>query len=249
MTGEHYLSLESLAKDMLDFLASAVRGKVNILVSGGTSTGKTTLLNMLSTYIPNNELIVTIEDSCELQLRQMNVRRMETRQSVAEGLMPITTQTLVKNALRMRPDRIIVGEIRDGTIVDMMSAMSTGHEGSMSTVHANGPGNLMNARMPILYGMNEHMKFSQDTQSLQISEAIQLIVHISRLSNGKRKITHITEVAGLTERGRVKIEDVFRYNEEKDEFVATGYTPVKTLARMKNNGITVDEAIFSKEGA
>lgn len=248
LTGDHYLSLGSISKEMLEFLSCAVRGKVSIIVSGGTSTGKTTLLNMLSSYIPENELIITIEDSCELQLRQPNVRRMESRQSAAEGLMPITAQTLVKNALRMRPDRIIVGEIRDGTIVDMMSAMSTGHEGSMSTVHANNPGNLMNSRMPILYGMNENVKFTLETQNMQIAEAIQLVVHISRLQNGKRKITHITEVSGLTEKNRVKLNDIFKYNEQDDAFEATGYVPEKIIQRMESHGICIDRSIFG-EGA
>lgn len=247
MTGEDYLSLGSLDKDMLEFLSKCVSAKINIIVSGGTSTGKTTLLNMLSSYIPENELIVTIEDSCELQLRQRNVRRMEARQSSAEGMLPITTQTLVKNALRMRPDRIIVGEIRDGTIVDMMSAMSTGHEGSMSTVHANNPGNLMNSRMPILYGMNEQVKFSIDTQYMQIVEAIQLVVHISRLRNGQRKITHITEVSGLTDKNRVKLNDIFKYNEGKEAFEATGYIPTSVIDKMKAKGITLDEQIFNKK--
>lgn len=247
MTGEDYLKLESLDENMLDFLSKCVAGKVNIIVSGGTSTGKTTLLNMLSSYIPENELIVTIEDSCELQLRQINVRRMEARQSSAEGLMPITTQALVKNSLRMRPDRIIVGEIRDGTIVDMMSAMSTGHEGSMSTVHANNPGNLMNSRMPILYGMNDQVKFAIETQYMQIAEAIQLVVHISRLRNGKRKITHITEVSGLTDKNRIKLNDIFRYNEGNDAFEPTGYVPVGIIERAKSKGITFDEKIFAKE--
>lgn len=247
MTGEDYLQLESLNENMLEFLSKCVAGKVNIIVSGGTSTGKTTLLNMLSSYIPENELIVTIEDSCELQLRQTNVRRMEARQSSTEGLMPITTQTLVKNSLRMRPDRIIVGEIRDGTIVDMMSAMSTGHEGSMSTVHANNPGNLMNSRMPILYGMNDQVKFAIETQYMQIAEAIQLVVHISRLRNGKRKITHITEVSGLTDKNRIKLNDIFRYNDGNDAFEPTGYVPVSIIERLKSKGVTIDEKIFDKE--
>lgn len=247
LTGEHYLNLGSLSTKMLEFLSAAVRGKVSIIVSGGTSTGKTTLLNMLSSYIPENELIITIEDSCELQLRQPNIRRMETRQTVTEGLMPITTQTLVKNALRMRPDRIIVGEIRDGTVVDMMSAMSTGHEGSMSTVHANNPGNLVNSRFPILYGMNDFVKFSVDTQNMQVAEAIQLIVHIARLQDGRRKITHITEVSGLTDKCRVKLTDIFRYDNQNDSFAATGYVPDKIISRMATYGVHVDPKMFEKE--
>ena len=247
ITGEDYINLGSINRPMLDFLSKCVEGKVSLIVSGGTSTGKTTLLNMLSSYIPQNELIITIEDSCELQLHQPNVRRMEARQTTAENMMPITTQVLVKNALRMRPDRIIVGEIRDGTIVDMMSAMSTGHEGSMSTVHANNPGNLMNSRMPILYGMNDNVKFSTDTQNMQIVEALQMVVHISRLRNGKRKITHITEVCGLTEKGRVKLNDIFRYNESEDRFEATGHIPQAIINRLAARGIIIDLNLFNKE--
>ena len=150
--GQGYLSFKSLNEKMLYFLMCAVEGKSNIIVSGGTGSGKTTLLNMLSLGIPEDELIVTIEDSCELRLSQPNVRRLEARVSSSENsVISVTVRDLVKNALRMRPDRIIVGEIRDGTIVDMISAMSTGHEGSLSTVHANSPANLISARMPILY--------------------------------------------------------------------------------------------------
>lgn len=246
LTGEDYIRLGSISKPMIDFLSKCVEGKVSMIVSGGTSSGKTTLLNMLSSYIPANELIITIEDSCELQLHQPNVRRLEARQTTVEGVMPITTQTLVKNSLRMRPDRIIVGEIRDGTIVDMMSAMSTGHEGSMSTVHANNPGNLMNSRMPILYGMNENVKFSSETQNMQISEALQLVVHIARLRNGKRKVTHITEICGISEKGRVKLNDIFRYNEKTDTFEATGYIPEDILERLSSRGIDVDRTIFQE---
>lgn len=247
ITGEDYLKLGSISRPMLEFLQKAVEGKTSMIVSGGTSTGKTTLLNMLSSFIPENELIVTIEDSCELQLHQPNIRRMEARPVTAEGMMKIDTQMLVKNSLRMRPDRIIVGEIRDGTIVDMMSAMSTGHEGSMSTVHANNPGNLMNSRIPILYGMNDNVKFSVDTQSMQVAEALQLVVHITRLRTGERKITHITHVNGLTEKGRVKLNDIFRYNEQTKEFEATGYVPEEIVDRLKSRGITVDLSLFEKE--
>ncbi len=247
ITGKDYINLGSLNRPMLEFLIKCVEGKISMIVSGGTSTGKTTLLNMLSSYIPENELIITIEDSCELQLHQPNIRRMEARTTTSESLMPITTQALVKNSLRMRPDRIIVGEIRDGTIVDMMSAMSTGHEGSMSTVHANNPGNLMNSRMPILYGMNPDVKFSVETQNMQITEALQLVVHISRLRNGKRKITHITEICGITDKGRVKLNDIFKYNEREDKFEATGYIPETILDRLTSRGIHIDRGIFSCE--
>lgn len=233
ITPEQYLELESLSEDMLKFLAICVRCKISMIVSGGTSSGKTSLLNMLSSFIPKEELIVTIEDSCELQLKQPNVRRMEARLNSAPGMMKVDTQALVKNSLRMRPDRIIVGEIRDGSITDMMAAMSTGHEGSMSTVHANNPGNLINSRFPILYSMNDATHFTQEAQNIQIAEALQLIVHIARLPDGRRKITHITHVCGINEKYHVKISDIFKYDAVKDEFYATGYVPESIVERIR----------------
>ena len=246
MTGTDYLRLKSLSQPMLNFLAKCVEGRVSLIVSGGTSTGKTTLLNMLSMFIPHDELIVTIEDSCELNLSQPNVRRMEARAINTEGMMPITIQSLVRNALRMRPDRLIVGEIRDGTVVDMMSAMSTGHDGSMSTVHANSPQNLINARLPILYSMNHATSFSEESQRLQIAEALQLIVHIERLKTGERKITHITHVCGLEKDGKVRLKDVFCYNPLSSQFESTGYIPSKILTHLSSNGINPDNSVFNK---
>lgn len=178
LTGEDYLKLGTLNQEMLDFLCAAVKGKANIIVSGGTNTGKTTLLNMLSGFIPEEEMVITIEDSCELQLKSPNVRRLEAKDSLAtDRVMKIDIKALVKNSLRMNPDRIIVGEIRDGTIVDMISAMSTGHEGSMSTTHANSPANLVNSRIPIFYSM-ANASFTAETQALQVAEALDLIVQI-----------------------------------------------------------------------
>ena len=246
LTGADYIKIGSLNMNMLTFLAKCVEGRVSMIVSGGTSTGKTTLLNMLSQFVPENELIITIEDSCELKLKQPNVRRMEARNVVGEGMMKIDVQALVKNALRMRPDRIIVGEIRDGTIVDMMSAMSTGHEGSMSTVHANNPTNLMNSRMPILYSMHESAQFSEESQNIQISEALQLVVHISRLKTGERKITHITQVSGLMDDGRIKLDDIFVYNENSNDFEATGFVPKAIIKQAKTNGVIIDKNMFQK---
>ena len=248
MTGEDYLRLRSLSSEMLTFLQWCVEGKVNIIVSGGTTSGKTTLLNMLSMFIPKSDLIVTIEDSCELRLMQPNVRRMETRMTNTEGMMPVTIQSLVRNALRMRPDRLIVGEIRDGTVVDMMSAMSTGHPGSLSTVHANSPQNLINARLPILYAMNSTAVFSEDAQNMQIAEAIQVIVHLDRSrKTGQRKITSITHVAGLDRERRVKLNEVFRYDEGADSFDFTGYVPKELLTQICSAGVTIDENIFYRK--
>lgn len=247
-TGDDYLAFGSLDPRILHFLMNVVAGKGNIIVSGGTGSGKTTLLNMLSMGIPDHELIITIEDSCELRLHQPNVRRLEARPSTGENqVTSITVRDLVKNALRMRPDRIIVGEIRDGTIVDMVSAMSTGHEGSLSTVHANSPFNLINARMPILYSMYGDSAFTPTAQAIQLSEALDLIVHISRLVDGSRKITHVTHVAGLEpDQKRLKLRDIYKY--ENGAFHCTGYVPEKLLQKLSGNGITLDNSIFKKEG-
>lgn len=249
LTGKDYLQFKTLNNEMLLFLIKAVQGRVSMIVSGGTNSGKTTLLNMLSSYIPEDELIITIEDSCELQLNQPHIRRMESRAINTNDMMPVTIQTCVKNALRMRPDRIIVGEIRDGTIVDMMSAMSTGHEGSMSTVHANDPHNLVNSRMPILYSMNENYNFSIESQNVQIAEALYLIVHIKKMKDGVRRITHITEVSGIND-NKILLNDIFYYDEINKMYNATGYVPKRILEVLKTNEIPINMALFKvkKEG-
>ena len=245
-TGEDFLKFGSLDEKMLYFLMRVVEGKGSIIVSGGTGSGKTTLLNMLSLAIPSNELVITIEDSCELRLDQPNVRRMEARIASGDnGMLSVGIRTLVKNAMRMRPDRIIVGEIRDGTVVDMVSAMSSGHEGSLSTVHANSPTNLINARLPILYSMYGDSNFTLEAQAIQLSEALDLIVHTARMKDGSRKITHITHLAGL-EQWRVKLEDIFVYTDGK--YQPTGYVPAKLLKKMQANGVSVDNSIFTKGG-
>lgn len=246
LTGEQYIELGSLSPQMLLFLKACVKARVSLIVSGGTNSGKTTLLNMLSAYIPEDELIVTIEDSCELQLRQKNVRRMETRQQMAEGMLPVTIQTLVKNSLRMRPDRIIIGEVRDGTVVDLMSAMSTGHEGSMSTIHANSPTNLINARMPILYAMNRDMTFSEDAQMRQIAEALQLIVQVSKCDDGVRRITLITHVVKYSRGEGIILKDVFVYRDGR--FEPTGYVPAAIVEHFRQKGLGFDTSVFLTKG-
>ena len=249
LTGKDYLRLGSLNEKMLYFLAKAVEGRLSLLVVGGTGTGKTTLLNMLSNYIPEDELIITVEDSCELNLHQKNVRRMEARLSTATGhgerLNDVSIQDLVRNSLRMRPDRLIVGEIRDHTVIDMMTAMSTGHEGSMSTVHANSPRNLVVSRLPILYGMSRQMSFSEQAQAIQITEALQLLVQITRLRNGRRVISHITEVTGLDKEYNVIINDIFVYDEEHERHKATGYVPEKLLEKLHIKGIDISSEFFT----
>lgn len=245
ITADDYLNKHhSLSEDMLYFLSECVKGKESILVSGGTGSGKTTLLNMLSGYIPENELIVTIEDDCELKLKQKNVRRLEARNIKTDDMKAVTIRDLVRTSLRMRPDRIIVGEIRDGSVVDMITAMSTGHEGSMSSVHSNSPTNLVNTRLPVLYSMCEDAHFSEQSQMLQISEAVHLIVQISRMPDFTRKITHITAVEGMdTTYNRIKLVDIFRYSDEKG-YYATGNKPKSIIQRLKSRGIVLNESIF-----
>lgn len=242
LTGEDYINLGTMNSEILEFLKLCVKGKCNIIVSGGTNTGKTTLLNMLSSYIPGDEMIVTIEDSCELQLKSPNVRRLEARTIVnpSEKVMVVDIQALVKNSLRMNPDRIIVGEIRDGTIVDMISAMSTGHEGSMSTAHANSPSNLVNSRIPIFYSMAK-ANFSTETQALQISESLDLIVQIG-FRNHKRVITSVTEV-GKVKDGQIELKDIFIY---KDGFTPTGYVPKALIHKIATHGVNCPEEIFER---
>lgn len=226
------------------FFYACVRGRISIFVSGGTGTGKTTLLNMLSAYVPSNELIITIEDTCELKLQQPNVRRMEVRSSTSSDMLTVDQKILVRNALRQRPDRIILGETRDGSIVDLISAMSSGHDGSISTIHANDPENMCNVRIPILYSMNKDVNFSEKSIAMQISEAIQVIVQIKRFPDGSRKISQISCVEGLDENDKVKVVDIFRYDKNKKGFIATGYVPRSIIEKIRSQNIPFQESIF-----
>lgn len=244
LKGKDYIKMHALNKEMLYFLERCVKGKQSIFISGGTGSGKTTLLNMLSEFIPNDELIITIEDVCELQLRQKNVRRMEVRVSNNKEMMKIDQQTLVKAALRQRPDRIILGESRDGSIVDLISAMSTGHDGSLSTGHANSPRNLCDVRIPIMYSMNKEADFSERSIAMQIAEAIKIIVQISRMPDGSRKITYISHVDGVTADGKVNIKDIFRYDELSGQFIKTKYYPKKIVESIRSKGLDFEEGIF-----
>lgn len=243
LTGKDYLETGSLNKPMLYLLERCVRGKVNIIVSGGTGTGKTTLLNMLSTFIPRSEIIVTIEDTPELKLQQPNVRRFQVRGSVNDDMMNVDQQALVKASLRMRPDRIILGEIRDGTVVDLVSAASTGHDGTMCTVHANDPRNLCNVRIPILYAMNPNASFSEKAIAMQFAEAFQLIVQIRHFPDGSRKITQITQIDG-THNGIVQLHDIFIYNEASHAFETCGYVPEKVIHMIESKGLPFNRDIL-----
>ncbi|TQM96426.1 pilus assembly protein CpaF [Ornithinimicrobium humiphilum] len=200
---------QSLSPQMVEMLSACVEAKLNILVSGGTGTGKTTLLNVLSSFIPADERIVTIEDAVELQLQQEHIVRLEARPRNIEGRGEVTIRDLVRNSLRMRPDRIIVGEVRGGESLDMLQAMNTGHEGSLSTLHANSPRDAV-ARletMVLMAGMDLPLRAIRE----QIASAIDVIVHLSRLRDGTRRVTHVTEVQGM-EGDVITLQDAFTFD-------------------------------------
>lgn len=240
MVASKYLELKSISQEMLDFLEKCVRGKVSIFVSGGTGTGKTTFLNMLSSFIPEDELLITIEDTLELQLKQKNVRSLETREIKNANMDSIDMSALVKASLRMRPDRIIVGETRDGAVVSLLSAMSTGHEGSMSTGHANSPENLVNVRIPTMMEMDKDSSYSEKAKALMIAEAIQLIVQLRRLHNGRRVTSNICSVEGIDRNGKVLLQNIFVYDFQKDKYIYTGNFPKKIANHLEMNGVPLD---------
>lgn len=248
---EHLLKNQSLTEGMLEFLKGCVRARLNIVISGGTGAGKTTLLNILSGYIPSDERIVTIEDAAELQLRQEHVARLETRPPNIEGHGAITIRQLVINALRMRPDRIIVGECRGEEALDMLQAMNTGHDGSLTTIHANSPRDAL-SRLEVMVGMaTQNMSLRAIRQ--QIASAIDIVVQCARLSDGTRKVTYISEVVGM-EGDLITMQDIFRFDKhglnEKGQvigtFVATGVVP-KCAHRLKTAGIQLPPDIFRQQ--
>ena len=247
MVDSKYLELGSLSEPMLKFLKKCVQGKTSIFVSGGTGTGKTTFLNMLSAYIPENELLITIEDTLELQLKQKNVRSMETREITSSTMESIDMASLVKSYLRMRPDRIIVGETRDGAVVSLLSAMSTGHEGSMSTGHANSPENLVRVRIPTMMELDKGSSFSEKAKSLMIAEALQLIVQLRRLPNGKRIVSNICSVEGVDKFGNIILKDIFIYDHTDKKFKYTGFFPKKIAEHLEANGVALTKDILDQE--
>lgn len=242
---EDYIELGTLNQEMLDFLRSCILARLNIIVTGGTGSGKTTLLNMLSGFIPEDELIITVEDNCELQLRQPNVRRLQAREAIGD-MAAIDIQDLVKETLRMRPDRIIVGEVRDGAVVDMFSAMSTGHEGSMSTIHTDSPEALVGSRLPNLFSQYKGGAFNRETQVYMTAEALQLIVQIARKPGGRRRVTHITAVNGLDKDGKIQLVDIFRHREQTDDFVVVGAPPKNIMEKMENLHVNIDMEPFKE---
>ena len=247
MVDSKYLELGSLSEPMLKFLKKCVQGKTSIFVSGGTGTGKTTFLNMLSAYIPENELLITIEDTLELQLKQKNVRSMETREITSSTMESIDMASLVKSSLRMRPDRIIVGETRDGAVVSLLSAMRTGHEGSMSTGHANSPENLVRVRIPTMMELDKGSSFSEKAKSLMIAEALQLIVQLRRLPNGKRIVSNICSVEGVDKFGNIILKDIFIYDHTDKKFKYTGFFPKKIAEHLEANGVALTKDILDQE--
>ncbi|MGB8253173.1 MAG: CpaF family protein, partial [Anaerolineaceae bacterium] len=217
----------SVTQEAVVFLKACVEGRVNTVISGGTGTGKTTLLNILSTYIPADERIITIENAAELQLRQEHVVTLESRPPNIEGKGEITIRSLVINALRMRPDRIVVGEIRDEAALDMLQAMNTGHEGSMTTAHSNSPRDTISRleTMVLMAGMELPMRAIRE----QISSALELVVHQSRMRDGSRKIVNITEVSGM-EGDVVTMTDIFTFEQ-------TGIENGKIMGRLRPTGL------------
>ncbi|WP_411373900.1 CpaF family protein [Arthrobacter sp. MPF02] len=249
LTVEKLIGFGSLTSEMADLLRACVQARLNILVSGGTGTGKTTLLNALSSFIPADERIVTIEDAVELQLQQEHVVRLESRPRNIEGKGEIGIRDLVRNSLRMRPDRIVIGEVRSGEALDMLQAMNTGHDGSISSLHANSPRDAI-ARLETLVlmaGMDLPLRAIRE----QIASAVDLIVHVSRLRDGSRRVTHVTEVQGM-EGDIVTLQDafVFDYSAGQDsegKFLGrpmpTGIRP-RFAERFAELGIEVPPAVF-----
>ena len=230
LTSADLLAHGALKENMLDFLAAAVRAKLNIIISGGTGTGKTTFLNVTSSYIPAGERIVTIEDAAELQLQQPHVVRLETRPPNVEGRGEITARDLVKNSLRMRPDRIVVGEVRGEEVMDMLQAMNTGHEGSMTTVHSNSPRDCLH-RIVSMAGL-AHGNFSERLMNQSVSRAVDLIVQLNRFSDGQRKVVSVTEITGM-EGETITTQEIFNFDRRGisaegkvlGELISTGIRP------------------------
>ncbi|WP_205484199.1 CpaF family protein [Arthrobacter sp. Alg241-R88] len=252
LTVQKLISFGSLSPEMAELLQACVLAKMNIIVSGGTGTGKTTMLNVLSSFIPATDRIVTIEDAVELQLQQDHVVRLESRPANIEGKGEVSIRDLVRNSLRMRPDRIVVGEVRGGESLDMLQAMNTGHDGSISTVHANSPRDAV-ARLETLVlmaGMDLPLRAIRE----QIASAVNLIVHISRLRDGSRRVTHITEVQGM-EGDIVTLQDAFVFDysagiDANGRFlgkpIPTGVRP-RFTDRFEELGIKISPAVFGAQ--
>jgi len=251
LSTEDLLKNETLTTGMLDFLSGCVEARLNVVISGGSGSGKTTMLNTLSRFIPEEERIVTIEDTAELQLQQSHVVRLETRPMNIEGAGAITQRELVINALRMRPDRIVIGECRGPEALDMLQAMNTGHDGSMTTVHANSARDAFSRLETMVMMASQHIPDKVIRQML--TSAIHLVVHTVRLTDGTRKVSGISEVLGVDEE-QVEMQEVFEFERSGisprgrvlGKFRATGYRP-SCLDRLKAYGIHLSHSIFQEE--
>jgi pilus assembly protein CpaF len=245
---EDLVTLKTLTPEIGAFFREIVGARLNVLIAGGTGSGKTTMLNVLSGFIPSTERIVTIEDSAELQLRQAHVVRLETRPPNIEGKGQVTQRDLVRNSLRMRPDRIIVGEVRGDEALDMLQAMNTGHDGSLSTIHSNSPRDalLRLETMVAMAGLNIPTRFVRH----YITSALDILVHVSRLTDGSRKLVSLQEVTGM-EGETINLQEIFLFEQTgmdgngavKGRFKATGIRP-RFVEKLKTRGIDVPSELF-----
>src|SRR5712664_2568704 len=241
---------KALTRDIADMLQMCVNARLNVLISGGTGAGKTTLLNALSAYIPEDERIVTIEDSAELQLQQPHVVRLETRPPNIEGRGEVTQRDLVRNSLRMRPDRIVIGEVRGGEAIDMLQAMNTGHDGSLTTVHANTPRDAL-ARLETMIQMTG-MRLSDRAMRQQIASAVDMVIQVARLTDGTRRVTAISEITGM-EGETITMQEIFLYERTGVDaqgqvigrFRPTGIRP-RFAERLKASGFTLPRVFFEE---
>jgi pilus assembly protein CpaF len=250
LTTSDLLAIKSIAPEIIEFLSACIEARVNVLISGGTGSGKTTLLNVLSSYIPPDERVATIEDAAELQLQQPHVVRMETRPPNVEGEGEVTTRDLVRNALRMRPDRIIVGECRGAESLDMLQAMNTGHEGSLTTIHANTTRDAT-SRLEMMVGM---AGFDMPIWTIrrQIASAIHIVVQVARLVGGARKVVKVSEITGM-EGDVISMHDIFEFKQSgldenrraEGSFWATGIRP-HCLGRLENAGVFLPVELFER---
>ena len=247
---EDLVTFGTLTRSVVELLDACVRGRMNILVSGGTGAGKTTTLNVLSSFLPDDERIITIEDSAELRLQQPHVVRLEYRPPNIEGRGEVTIRDLVRNALRMRPDRIVVGEVRGAEALDMLQAMNTGHDGSISTIHSNAPRDALSRleTMSLMAGMDLGIRAVRE----QISSALNLIIHQTRMKDGVRRLTHITEIVGM-EGDIISLQDLFLFDYSagiddegrfRGQLRATGLRP-RFMERLAEHGIAVGAEIFA----
>jgi pilus assembly protein CpaF len=251
LTDRDLISYGSINEQMVTFLRSCVEQRRNIIVSGGTGSGKTTLLNILSNYIPEEERVVTIEDAAELRLGQPHVVSLEARPANMEGRGQVTIRDLVKNSLRMRPDRIVVGECRGGEALDMLQAMNTGHDGSLTTAHANSPRDMLRRMevMVLMAGMDLPVSAIRE----QIASAVDIVIQQTRFADGTRKISHISEITGM-ESGTIQLNDIYLYKQSgfddqgrvKGTYQATGMVPL-FYEDLRERGLQVDMSLFRND--